>query len=163
MVYTLRTLLLTGVYCNYSLQFVCVKSASQYPSQLRGPATPTPDPKSVYPNCQFVSLIPRHPAQHLMQKAQAQRPTAPSLEAQRPHCLVFCCQRREGCGCEIQKQLRLFKMFKRKYVYSASQKTFKPLEAMPAHLPNQILSALDELHGINTAGLLSAWTASGHH
>ena len=61
-------------------------------------------------------------------------------------------QERDGGTYEGQEQLRVFKLFKRKYVYSPSQQTFKPLDAMPAHLPRQILSVLDELRPISTAG-----------
>ena len=63
-------------------------------------------------------------------------------------------QEREGGAYEGQRQLRVFKLFKCTYVYLPSQQTFKPLDAMPAHLPRQILSALDDLRTINTAGLL---------
>jgi len=61
-------------------------------------------------------------------------------------------QEREGGAYEGQEQLRIFKLFKRKYVYSPTQQTFKPLDAMPAHLARQICSALEDLHLINTAG-----------
>ena len=46
----------------------------------------------------------------------------------------------------------MFQLFKRKYVYSPKQQTFKPLDAMPAHLPRQICSAFDDLRLIHTAG-----------
>lgn len=65
---------------------VCEKCIwSQYPSQLRGPATPTPDPNN---NCQFVSLIPRHPAQHLMHKAQGTK--AHSTKSRSPKASLSC-------------------------------------------------------------------------
>lgn len=50
----------------------------------------------------------------------------------------------------------MFQLFKRKYVYSPKQQTFKPLDAMPAHLPRQICSAFDDLRLIHTAGLALA-------
>ena len=61
-------------------------------------------------------------------------------------------QEREGGAYEGQEQLRVFQLFKRKYVYSPSQDTFRPLDAMPAHLPRQICSAFDDLRFIHTAG-----------
>lgn len=63
-------------------------------------------------------------------------------------------QERQGGAYEGQTQLRVFKLFKCTYVFLPSQQTFKPLDAMPAHLPRQIVSALDDLRTINTAGLI---------
>ena len=84
----------------------------------------------------------------------APTPTLTPAPAPTPHVLLA--QGWEGGACESPAQLRFFKLFKRKYIYSVPQKIFKPLDAMPAHLPKQILSALDALHSINTAGSLSA-------
>ena len=63
-------------------------------------------------------------------------------------------QEREGGAYEGQEQLRVFKLFRRKYVYSPNQQTFKPLDAMPAHLPRQIFAAMEALRAINLAGVL---------
>ena len=61
-------------------------------------------------------------------------------------------QEKGGRAYEGQEQLRVFQLFQRKYVYSPSQDTFKPVDAMPAHLPRQICSAFADLHFIHTAG-----------
>ncbi|DBB02791.1 TPA: hypothetical protein ACH3X1_013623 [Trebouxia sp. C0004] len=60
---------------------------------------------------------------------------------------------REGGAYEGQEQLRVLKLFRRKYVYHPSQQTFKPLDAMPAHLPRQIFAAMEALRAINLAGV----------
>ncbi len=62
-------------------------------------------------------------------------------------------QEREGGVYEGQEQLRVFKLFRRKYVYHPTQQTFKPLDAMPAHLPRQIFAATEALRAINLAGV----------
>ncbi|KAL0023496.1 hypothetical protein WJX79_002152 [Trebouxia sp. C0005] len=59
---------------------------------------------------------------------------------------------REGGAYEGQEQLRVFKLFRRKYVYHPTQQTFKPVDAMPAHLPRQIFAAMEALRAINLAG-----------
>ena len=63
-------------------------------------------------------------------------------------------QEREGGAYEGQEQLRVFKLFRRKYVYHPTQQTFRPLDAMPAHLPRQIFAAMEALRAINLAGVL---------
>ena len=54
--------------------------------------------------------------------------------------------------------LRTFKLFQRLYKYCPGQDTFQPVQAMPPHLPNQICRALDSLHLVNTAGMLSQFS-----
>ena len=54
---------------------------------------------------------------------------------------------------ETQK-LRTFKLFWRLYMYSPGQGTFKPVPAMPSHLPRQIRRTMETLHLINTAGMM---------
>ena len=54
---------------------------------------------------------------------------------------------------ESQK-LVTFKLFWRLYTYSPGQGTFKPVPAMPPHLPRQIRRTLETLHLINTAGMM---------
>lgn len=39
-------------------------------------------------------------------------------------------------------------------MYHPSQQTFRPLDAMPAHLPRQIFAAMEALRAINLAGVL---------
>ena len=63
-------------------------------------------------------------------------------------------QGQQGILGEDVEQMRMFKLFKRKYVYSSSQGTYVPLDPMPAHLPHQIASALQNLRLINTQGAL---------
>jgi len=74
------------------------------------------------------------------------------------HNVWACAQERKGGlsfpggAYEGQEQLQIFK---RKYVYSPTQQIVKPLDAMPAHLARQILSALDDLRIINSASAAS--------
>lgn len=51
--------------------------------------------------------------------------------------------------------LRTFKLFRKLYKYCPGQSTFRPVQPMPPHLPNQICRALESLHLVNTAGMLS--------
>ncbi len=83
--------------------------------------------------------------------------TRPSKASSQLHCTdteTVVLQEREGGVYEGQEQLRVFKLFRRKYVYHPTQQTFKPLDAMPAHLPRQIFAAMEALRAINLAGVL---------
>ncbi len=82
------------------------------------------------------------------------QPSKSSSQLHRTDTETMLPQEREGGAYEGQEQLRVLKLFRRKYVYHPTQQTFKPLDAMPAHLPRQIFAAMEALRAIDLAGVL---------
>ncbi len=87
------------------------------------------------------------------EKLRPSQPSRPSSQLHGTDIQTMLPQEREGGAYEGQEQLRVFKLFRRKYVYHPSQQTFRPLDAMPAHLPRQIFAAMEALRAINLAGV----------